>query len=133
MASNPLHTVLDHLRRLHRVADAAQRSDRDLLRAFATSGDQDAFAVIVNRHAPLVWDVCRRILGHHQDAEDAFQATFLILARRAGSTRWQASVGGWLHMVAQRLAVRARQQTEKQRIQEREASRTPAEKITLRH
>jgi RNA polymerase sigma factor (sigma-70 family) len=125
MADNPLHAVLDHLRRLHSVSNAAQRSDRELLRAFATRNDQDAFAVVVTRHAPLVWGVCRRILGHHQDAEDAFQATFLILARRAGSVRWQSSVGGWLHTVAERLAVRARRQAEQRRLQENEANRTP--------
>jgi RNA polymerase sigma factor (sigma-70 family) len=125
MARHPLRTVLDHLRRLHDVAAAAQRSDRELLRSFATNNDQDAFAVVVTRHAPLVWGVCRRILGHHQDAEDAFQATFLILARRAGSVRWQTSVGGWLHTVAQRLAVRARKQAQQRRIHECEASRTP--------
>jgi len=132
MAGNPLYTVLDHLRRLHRVADAAQRSDRELLRAFATDNDQDAFALVVTRHAPLVWGVCRRILGHHHDAEDAFQATFLILARRAGSIRWRSSVGGWLHTVAQRLAVRARQQTQQRRIQERQVSQASSGDTSLR-
>lgn len=132
MAGNPLHTVLNHLRRLHQGTDAAQRSDRELLHAFAANNDQDAFAAVVTRHAPLVWGVCRRILGHHQDAEDAFQATFLVLARRAGSVRWQASVGSWLHTVAQRLAVRARKQAEKRRIQERAASRTPPGDASLR-
>jgi RNA polymerase sigma factor (sigma-70 family) len=123
MAAIPLHHVLDHLRQLHRVADAAQRSDCELLHAFATKHDEDAFAVVVRRHAALVWGVCRRILRHQQDAEDAFQATFVILARRAGSTRWRPSVGGWLHTVAQRLAVRVRQQAEQRRNHEREASR----------
>jgi RNA polymerase sigma factor (sigma-70 family) len=132
MAGNPLHTVLDHIRRLHRVADSSQRSDRELLRAFATDNDQDAFALVVTRHAPLVWGVCRRILGHHHDAEDAFQATFLILARRARSVRWQSSVGGWLHTVAQRLAVRAREQAQQRRIQERQASQASSGDTALR-
>ncbi len=132
MAGNPLYTVLDHLRRLHRVADAAQRSDRELLRAFATNNDHDAFTLVVTRHAPLVWGVCRRILGHHHDAEDAFQATFLILARRARSMRWQSSVGGWLHTVAQRLAVRALKQAQQRRIQERQASQTSPADTSLR-
>ncbi len=132
MAGNPLHTVLNHLRRLHRVADSPQRSDRELLRAFATNNDQDAFALVVTRHAPLVWGVCRRILGHHHDAEDAFQATFLILARRAGSIRWQSSVGGWLHTVAQRLAVRVRKQAQQRRIQERQVSQASPADVSLR-
>ncbi|MGH7171593.1 MAG: sigma-70 family RNA polymerase sigma factor, partial [Gemmataceae bacterium] len=131
MAGITLHTVLDHLRRLHVSADAAQRSDRELLHSFVTNHDQDAFAVVVRRHAALVWGVCRRILRHQQDAEDAFQATFVILARRAAS-RWRPSVGGWLHTVAQRLAVRTRQQAEQRRIQEREASRTPPADSSLR-
>jgi RNA polymerase sigma factor (sigma-70 family) len=132
MADIAIHTVLDYLRRLHGVAEATQRSDRDLLRAFANNNDQDAFAVVVTRHAPLVWGVCRRILGHQQDAEDAFQATFLILARRAGSVRWQASVGGWLHTVAQRLALRARKQAEQRRLSEQDRSRTPPIDSSLR-
>ena len=132
MAGNPLHTVLDHLRRLHRVADVSQRSDGELLHSFTTHNDQDAFSAVVSRHAPLVWGVCRRILGHRQDAEDAFQATFLVLARRAGSVRWQASIGGWLHTVAQRLAVRLRKQIEQRRIHEREASRMPPGDVSLR-
>ncbi len=132
MAGNPLYTVLDHLRRLHRVADAAQCSDRELLHAFAADNDQDAFALVVTRHAPLVWGVCRRILGHHQDAEDAFQATFLILARRAGSVHWQSSIGDWLYIVAQRLAARARKRAEQRRIREREASRKPLAESSLR-
>jgi len=93
MAGIPFHAVIEHIRRLHDTSDAAQCSDRELLRAFAANNDQDAFAVVVTRHAPLVWSVCRRILGHQEDAEDAFQATFLILARQAGSARWQPSVG----------------------------------------
>jgi RNA polymerase sigma factor (sigma-70 family) len=102
-----------------------------LLRSFVTNNDQDAFAVVVTRHAPLVWGVCRRILGHRQDAEDAFQATFLVLARKAGSTRWQASVGGWLYTVAHRLAVRTRKQAERRRACEREAGRTPRAESSL--
>jgi RNA polymerase sigma factor (sigma-70 family) len=131
MAGTAFHTVLDHLRRLHSVAEAAQRSDRELLRAFVTDNDQDAFAVVVTRHAPLVWGVCRRILGHDQGAEDVFQATFLILARRAGSIRWKASVGGWLHKVARRLAMRARKRSEKRRAIEQQANRYPQERSSL--
>jgi RNA polymerase sigma factor (sigma-70 family) len=83
-------------------------SDQRLLECFAQRGDADAFAVLVRRHGPLVLRVCRGVLRHHQDAEDAFQATFLVLARKAGSIRKQQSVGSWLYGVAYRLARNAR-------------------------
>lgn len=130
MAGIPLHSFLDHLRRLHGSADE-QRSDRELLHAFIHHHDQDAFAAVLRRHAALVWGVCRRILGHQQDAEDVFQATFLILARRAGGVRWQSSVGGWLHTVAQRLAVRVRQREQLRRIRQSQAPRAPQAESSL--
>jgi RNA polymerase sigma factor (sigma-70 family) len=79
----------------------------------------------------LVWGVCRRILGHHQDAEDAFQATFLVLARRAGSIRWRLGIGGWLHTVAHRLAVRARQRREQRCYREHPMDRPPQAESSL--
>src|SRR5205823_1967755 len=80
--------------------------DRELLRRFAQQGDQAAFAELVRRHGPMVLSVCRRILHDGHDAEDAFQATFLILARKAASRKWRESVGPWLHRVASRLALK---------------------------
>jgi len=82
-------------------------TDRDLLRRYADAGDEDAFALLVQRHGRLVWGVCRRALPG-ADAEDAFQATFLVLARKAAHLDWQPSVGPWLHAVATRLARKAR-------------------------
>src|SRR5438128_2421026 len=82
--------------------------DRELLEAFAFRRDEAAFATLVERHGPLVWGVCRRILAHEQDAEDAFQATFLVLARKAGSVSWRDDIGNWLYAVALRVARRAR-------------------------
>ena len=79
-------------------------TDRDLLRRFADAADQDAFAALVRRHTGLVLSVCRRVLPTDQDAEDACQATFLILARKAGAGRWQTSIANWLFTTARRVA-----------------------------
>jgi RNA polymerase sigma factor (sigma-70 family) len=103
------------LKRVCQKADVGEipGSDRDLLRRFADAGDHDAFAALAARHAAMVFAVCRRHLSCVQDAEDACQATFLILARRASNTRWQPSVANWLHMTARRVASRLRRTTER--------------------
>lgn len=84
------------------------QADSQLLERFLTTRDQTAFEELVRRHGPMVLQVCRRVLGHHQDAEDAFQGTFVLLARKASSVARMASVGGWLHGVALRTALNAR-------------------------
>jgi RNA polymerase sigma factor (sigma-70 family) len=97
---------------LMRCLDAARAeaapSDRELLARYAERRDEDAFALLVQRHGPLVWGACRRALSV-ADAEDVYQATFLVLARKAGAA-WQECVGPWLHAVATRLAKKARAQ-----------------------
>jgi RNA polymerase sigma factor (sigma-70 family) len=87
-------------------------SDAELLRRYTAGGDEAAFELLVWRHAAMVLGVCRRVLRHAQDAEDAFQATWLLLARRARSVGRRESVGGWLHTVAYRVALRARARAE---------------------
>jgi RNA polymerase sigma factor (sigma-70 family) len=95
------HALAEQLRRF------APGSDRDLLVAFVDQRSQEAFAALVERHGPMVWRVCRNVLGHDSDAEDAFQATFVVLSRRAKSVAAE-TLAGWLHAVARRVALKAR-------------------------
>jgi RNA polymerase sigma factor (sigma-70 family) len=91
------------------------RSDAELIECFLTTRDEQAFGVLLHRHGPLVWGVCRRVLSRVHDAEDAFQATFLILARKAASIRRRTSLRCWLHGVALRVALRAKAGARQQR------------------
>src|SRR6059058_2767803 len=99
--------LLQHVRRLA----AASSSDEQLLADFLARRSDEAFAALLGRHGPMVLNVCRRVLHDAHAAEDVFQATFLVLADRAGAIRRRASLAGFLHGVAYRLAVRARRRT----------------------
>jgi RNA polymerase sigma factor (sigma-70 family) len=109
------------LKRLLSPPAPEEWNDRQLLDHFARERDEAAFACLVRRHGALVLGVSRRVLQQEQDAEDVFQASFLILARKAASRRWQPSIAGWLYCVAYRLAVRARTRIVRQRRLERQA------------
>src|SRR5262245_66088396 len=93
MTPGPTRPVLLRLRRAALAPAGGDLSDGQLLGRYVARRDGPAFAALVKRHGPMVLGVCRRLLGHAQDAEDAFQATFLALARRAGSVRARGPVG----------------------------------------
>ena len=117
--------LVHHLRRLVALRDPAP--DAVLLERFSRERDEGAFATLLGRHGPLVLGVCRRILADFNAAEDAFQATFLILARRAASLRQPAELAGWLHGVAVRVALRARRAATRRRtVQPRTDAPEPA-------
>jgi RNA polymerase sigma factor (sigma-70 family) len=122
MAHAQLEPVVRHLRRLAGTPDRPDPSDAQLLRRFAAGREEAAFAALVERHGRLVLGVCRRVLRHEQDAEDAFQATFLLLARNAASIQASEAVGSWLYRVAFRVATRAGVHMARQRAREREAA-----------
>jgi RNA polymerase sigma factor (sigma-70 family) len=107
MAKPSLAGTLDFLRRLVSPPELEQTSDRALVDAFVRRRDEAAFTAMVRRHGPMVLAVCGRVVRDPATAEDAFQATFLVLARRAGSVRKRDSLGSWLHGVALRVARRA--------------------------
>src|SRR2546422_7455561 len=104
-----LQTVVRKLRRWAGLPKPRDLTDRQLLERFQ-AGEESAFAALVDRHGPLVLGICRRVLQHVQDAEDAFQATFLVLARKAGSVPWRDTISNWLHSVALRIARKVRAQ-----------------------
>src|SRR5438105_4413785 len=108
MPTSQGNSVRRFIRKLAEVEYGLKRTDRELLKEFANGGDEAAFAALVRRHGPMVLRLCQRVLGNEQDAEDAFQATFLVLSSKAGSLRPQDSVAGWLHTVAYRMAQKAR-------------------------
>ncbi len=123
MAKGALGEVLRHVRTLAAAHTGRAASDRELLERFASGHDEAAFAALVERHGPMVLGVCRRALGDAHDAEDACQATFLVLARKADSVRKAASLGSWLHGVACRVAAGLRREQARRRRRERGAGR----------
>lgn len=111
------------LGRLFGEGTLAGLDDGELLDRFVSRRDEGAFALLVERLGPMVLAVCRAILPNSPDAEDAFQATFLVLARKAAAIRDRAAVGPWVHGVAHRVASRARVEAARRRA--REASAVP--------
>ena len=115
MVDQQFGAVLRHLHRLTTKHGGGTLSDERLLGRFVSDRDEAAFATLVQRHGPLVLRVCRRVLGHFQDAEDAFQATFLVLARKADTLRNRRTLAGWLYGVAHRTALTSRRSAMRRR------------------
>ncbi|HTU23026.1 MAG TPA: sigma-70 family RNA polymerase sigma factor [Gemmataceae bacterium] len=125
MPDQQLSDVIRYLRRIVGAEDQA-RTDRELLAAFSTRNDQAAFTTLVKRHGPMVMGICRRVLHHLQDAEDAFQATFLLLARQSAGIRKQESLASWLHGVAYRMARNAKRSASRRRKYEEKVKPAPS-------
>lgn len=124
MATAQLDGVLRHLRGITEIETTRNCTNGHLLRRFIAGRDQAAFAALMQRHGRLVWSVCRHVLHHDHDAEDAFQATFLVLARHAGSIRRHEALSSWLHGVAYRVAMKAKRTAAIQRRHELHGPRT---------
>lgn len=105
MAEHPLARAVRQM--LRKVAPHCAEDDFDLLDRFAKLSDEEAFEILLERHGPMVWRTCQRMVRHGADAEDAFQATFLVFCRKAPAIRRRQSLAGWLHRVAYRIALKA--------------------------
>src|ERR1700680_4023654 len=119
MAARRASAILEHVRRAAWGPDGAGSTDATLLESYVAREDEAAFEVLVRRHGPMVLGVCRRILSNTHDGEDAFQATFLVLGRRAAPVHPRDRVGHGLYGVARRTALKARTRTCRQQARER--------------
>src|SRR5215472_5746075 len=126
MSSAPLGVVLRHIRKLAACRKDEEAPDSQLLERFATLRDEAAFAALLKRHGPMVLGVCRSVLRDLHDAEDAFQAAFLLLAQKAGAIHRREAVSGWLYRVAYHLAVRAKANAARRRVLEKKAVIMPS-------
>src|SRR5690242_9272445 len=108
MANGLGSSILPQIQRIFHGGTLVGASDGELLERFAASHDEAAFEALLARYGPLVLSVCRNLLRDRDDIEDAFQATFFVLVRKAGSIRIQGSLGPWIYAVAYRVANRAR-------------------------
>jgi RNA polymerase sigma factor (sigma-70 family) len=124
-ATRTLSVSLQQLGRTLAARDLAGLSDAELVGRFAACRDEAAFTALVGRYGRVVFGVCRRVLRHEQDAEDAFQATFLVLARNAASVRRAGAVGNWLYGVAYNVARKAKAMRHRREVKEQEAATRP--------
>lgn len=123
--NNRLTGFVKQLRTISTTDGLEGRTDRELLQQFVREGDETSFAEVVHRHGPMVLGVCRRMLGNPHDAEDAFQATFVVLVRKAGSLNGYDSVGNWLYQVAYRVSMKTRAYVARRRTREQQEWEIP--------
>ena len=122
MPTGPTTRVFEQIRRA--VLRDGEAGDGELLGQFIERRDEAALAALVQRHGPMVWGVCRRLLSHH-DAEDAFQAAFLVLVRKASTVSPRTMVGNWLYGVSHQTALQARRSAARRRAREATVNRMP--------
>ncbi len=121
MTTTDANRLIRHLRHAVLRQNGADLTDGELLELYVTRRDEGAFEALFRRHGPMVLGVCRRILRNQADAEDAFQATFLVFVRRAASIRSRSTVSNWLYAVAHNTALKAKAMSQKRHAKEREA------------
>jgi RNA polymerase sigma factor (sigma-70 family) len=125
MATGQMHGVVRHLRRAALLRDGAGLTDGQLLERYVTRREEAAFEALLRRHGPMVFGVCRRLLSSSHDAEDAFQATFLVLVRKSASIVPREMVGNWLHGVAYHTALKAKAVAARRRAREKQVTDMP--------
>jgi RNA polymerase sigma factor (sigma-70 family) len=125
MATSQMKEVIQHLRSAALRRDGAGLTDSQLLEDFVSRRDEATLETLVLRHAPMVWGVCRRVLGNDHDTEDAFQATFLVFVRKASSIASRELLANWLYGVAHQTARKARAIAARRRVRERQVPEMP--------
>ncbi len=130
MAANKINGFIRRLRRDALQRDAAGLSDGELLDLYLAGRNESAFEVLLHRHGAMVLGVCRRVLRNESDAEDAFQATFLVFVRKAASIRRRATVSNWLYGVAHNTALKARAMNHKRHAKETDAASVPRDEAS---
>jgi RNA polymerase sigma factor (sigma-70 family) len=127
VANDQTNSALGQFLRLWNEHEAAGKSDGQLLAQFVNQHDDQAFAALMSRHGIMVISVCRRILGNAADADDAFQATFLVFVRKAKSLLSRRLLGDWLHAVARRAALKVKSAAARRRLKEQAMARSEAQ------
>src|SRR4051794_9442977 len=125
--------VIQHLRRAMLLRGGAGLTDGQLLEGFISRRDGAALEALVQRHGPMVWGVCRRVLRNEHDAEDAFQATFLVLVRKAASIASTELLANWLYGVAHRTALKARATAARRKGREKQVAEMPEPAVAEQH